>query len=173
MGDISDMTGYDDYSGVAPNTGFDPMPPGWYSVQIDGAEVKGTKAGGAMLEVAMTVVGPTHAGRKVWDRINIKNANPKAEEFAARQLASLQLACGLVRLADSTMLLGKIIDAKMKVSKEPNQNGDYQNEVSGYRSADGKAATPAPVAAPAYKPPAAAAPVAAAPASKPALPWQR
>jgi hypothetical protein len=174
MGNISDVTGYDDYSGVEPNKGFEPIPAGWYPCRIDNADVVPTKKGAA-IKVELTVVGESHSGRKIWDYINIKHSeSPKCEEFGARQLAALQLACGLVRLPDTSLLLGKVVDTKLAVSSEPNQKGDYENDVKGYRALDGVATQPVPVRAASAPSVASAPPRQAAPAqaaNKPALPW--
>src|SRR6056297_3292128 len=105
MGDISNATGREDYSDLPPEMGFEPLAPGWYPMEVEGAVVKPTSKGGSYLEVCVSVIGHEYTGRKVWDRITLSCPNSpngaKAEEIGARQLAGLQLACGLVRLANS------------------------------------------------------------------------
>lgn len=182
MSDISDAIGGDfDTSSVEPATGFEPMPPAWYPVQIDGAEVRDTKAGtGKLLALELTVVGENMAGRKLWPRLNIVNPNQQAVEIAMRELAAIGQACGLAAITDTSELLGQILEVKVKIKKETDREPD--NEVCGYRAAAASsgAAEPPVQKAPATTKPAAAtktakapAAAAAAPAAKSKRPWER
>lgn len=71
------------------------LPPGGYAAIISSTEFKPTKTGGEMLEVVYTITGPTHMGRKVWDRFNTKNTNPQAVNIGLSKLKSMALATGL------------------------------------------------------------------------------
>jgi len=49
-------------------------------------------------------------GRKVWNRYNLENSNPKAEQIAIEQIAALCMACGYNSIRDPwnpEELLGK------------------------------------------------------------------
>jgi hypothetical protein len=180
MRDISEaMGGSFDTNSVDPATGFDPIPAGWYPVQIDTAEVLDTKAkNGKRLKLEVTIVGEQFAGRKLFPAINLVNPNPQCVEIGMRELAALGQACGLAAIADSSELLGKIVLAKVKVKQDP--GFDPNNEVVGYKPA--VAAAPAAAAAPARTTPtpkptattkAAPAPTATAPAKAGKRPWER
>ena len=66
---------------------FDPLPKGWYSATIAGAELKTTKNGtGQYIAVRYDIIGPTHQGRVVFGNLNIRNQNIKAEEIGRAQL---------------------------------------------------------------------------------------
>lgn len=139
---------------------FEPIPAGWYSVTITGAEVKDTKAGtGQYIAVRYDVTGPTHEGRVIFGNLNIRNPNPKAEEIGRQQLGDLMRAIGLASVTDTDQLIGGRCQIKVAIQKS-DEYGD-RNDVKGYK-ADGSA------------PPVAAAPAsAAAPTSAAAPPWAK
>ena len=87
------------------NTGsFDPLPPGWYSATMAGAELKATKTGtGQYIAIRYDITGPTHQGRVVFGNLNIRNASPKAEEIGRQQLGELCRAIGLAKVGDTAM----------------------------------------------------------------------
>ena len=112
---------------------FDPLPAGWYTAVVNGAEIKNTKAGtGQYIAVRYDITGPTHQGRVVFGNHNIKNPNPKAEEIGRQQLGELMRAIGLATLQDTDQLIGGQLQIKLDV-KLSEQYGD-SNEVKGYKS---------------------------------------
>jgi len=140
---------------------FDPLPEGWYSAKISGAELKNTKAGtGQYINVKYDIIGPTHQGRCVFGMLNISNQNPKAEEIGRQQLGELMRAIGLTRVEDTDQLIGGSCQIKLKISKS--EGYDPRNDVSGFKASAG--------AMPSMVPAAPSAPAPAAPsASSP--PW--
>jgi hypothetical protein len=126
---------------------FDPLPAGWYQVNIKGAELKDTKAGtGQYIAVQYDVLGPTHQGRVVFGNLNIRNPNPKAEEIGRQQLGELMRAIGLATVQDTDQLIGGQLSIKLKIRKSE-EYGD-SNDVSGYKALDGGIAqSPAPAQA--------------------------
>lgn len=116
---------------------YTPLPAGWYTTQITGAELKDTKSGtGQYIKVEYTVVGDNYGGRKVWGNLNIKNDSEKAEEIGRRQLNQLMTAVGLKTLADTDELVGHDVEIKLKVREA---QGDFgpSNDVSGFKSLGG------------------------------------
>ena len=147
------------------NGNFDPLPAGWYIGTITQAELKDTKAGnGQYIKLRYDITGPTHQGRVVFGNLNIKNANPKAEEIGRQQLGDIMRAIGLAKVTDTDQLIGGQITIQLQV-KEDAQYGP-SNEVKGFRSVSGSAAPAAAAAMPAKT----AAPAPAATA-KAAPPW--
>ena len=144
------------------NGSFEPLPAGWYTGTISQAELKATKAGnGQYIKLRYDITGPTHQGRVVFGNLNIKNANPKAEEIGRQQLGDIMRAIGLAKVTDTDQLIGGQIAIKLEV-KEDAQYG-ASNEVKGFKSVSGSvapaaAATPAKDSAPAPAKPARAAP---------------
>lgn len=135
---------------------YEPLPPGWYTAIVNGAEIKNTKAGtGQYIAVRYDITGPTHQGRVVFGNLNIKNPNPKAEEIGRQQLGELMRAIGLTTVQDTDQLIGGQLMIKLDV-RESEQYG-ASNDVKGY-----KANSAAPKAA---------APVANAASSKASPPW--
>jgi hypothetical protein len=148
------------------NGNFEPLPAGWYTATISQAELKDTKAGnGQYIKLRYNVTGPSHQGRVVYGNLNIKNANPKAEEIGRQQLGELMRAIGLAKVTDTDQLIGGQLSIKLEV-KEDVQYGDG-NEVKGYKSLFGSAA---PAAASIPSTTAAPAPAATA---KVAPPWAK
>lgn len=127
---------------------FDPLPAGWYDVNITGAELKDTKDGtGNYINVKYSVTGPTHQGRVVFGMLNLKNKNPKAEEIGRQQLGELMRACGISRVTDSDQLIGGRCAIKLTV--ETQEGYEPRNNVKGFKAIAGSAAptfTPAPAA---------------------------
>lgn len=144
---------------------YEPLPAGWYHVNVTGAELKNTKAGnGQYIAVRYDVTGPTHQGRVVFGNLNIKNPNPKAEEIGRQQLGELMRAIGLARVTDTDQLIGGSLQIKLEIRQQ--EGYEPSNDVKGYKSASGS--VPAPAAAPAQA--AAAAPAAS---GKAAPPWAK
>jgi Protein of unknown function (DUF669) len=120
---------------VSTQTNFEPLPEGWYTSTISGAEIKATKAGnGQYINVKYTIIGPTHQGRIVFGMINIKNPNPQAEEIGRQQLGEIMRAIGLTKVSDTDQLIGGNLSIKLKITPA---NGNYEssNSVTGFKSA--------------------------------------
>ena len=112
---------------------FEPLPAGWYTATIGGAEVKATKAGtGEYIAVRYDITGPSHQGRVVFGNLNIKNANPTAEAIGYQQMGELMRAIGLPRIDDTDQLVGGQLQVKLDVRKSE-QYGD-SNDVKAFKS---------------------------------------
>jgi hypothetical protein len=126
---------------------FEPLPAGWYSAVVNGAEIKVTKAGtGKYISVRYDIVGPTHQGRVVFGNLNIKNPNPTAEKIGREQLGEIMRAIGLATVQDTDQLIGGQLMIKLEI-RESEQYGN-SNDVKGFKSA-GSAPPAAAKAAPA------------------------
>jgi len=154
------------------NGNFEPLPAGWYTGTISQAELKATKAGnGQYIKLRYDITGPTHQGRVVFGSLNIKNANPKAEEIGRQQLGDIMRAIGLAKVTDTDQLIGGNLNIKLSIrsartDEKTGKTYEASNEVKGYRAINGGAAPAFQAAAPA------AAPAASAPA-KAAPPWAK
>jgi len=142
--------------------GFDPsqvptdeytvLPAGDYVGCILSSEVKHTKAGtGRYVLFVIEIIDGPHAGRRVFDLVNLWNPNPKAVEIAQRTLASICTATGVVRPTDTSELHN--IPIGIKVGVDPDTGWGEKNRVKKYYAVGGSIAeTPAPApAAPAWK----------------------
>jgi hypothetical protein len=127
---------------------YEPLPAGWYTAVVNGAEIKNTKAGtGQYIAVRYDITGPTHQGRVVFGNLNIKNPNPKAEEIGRQQLGELMRAIGLDTVQDTDQLIGGQLSIKLDV-RESEQYG-ASNDVKGYKSSGSAPPVAAKAAAPA------------------------
>ena len=137
------------------NTGdFSPLPDGWYTATVAGAELKQTKAGtGSYISVRYDITGPTHQGRVVFGNLNISNPNPKAEEIGRQQLGDLMRAIGLDTVQDTDQLIGGQCQIKLTIRKSE-EYGD-SNEVKAWKAIEGSK-MPSPGSAPATAPQASA-----------------
>lgn len=171
-GDIEDAIGeVFDPSSAEPASGFDPIPAGWYPLQVESAEVKETKAKtGKILSLEFLVLDKA-AGRKLFKRINIMNANQQAQDIGRRELSALTLGCGLVGLKDTTELIGKQVQGRVKIRQDEGRDPD--NDVIAFKALDGTVPAPAP-SKPAPVALSTSAPKPAVPgaAKKGSLPWK-
>ena len=126
---------------------FEPLPAGWYTAVVNGAEIKVTKAGtGKYIAVRYDITGPTHQGRVVFGNLNIKNPNATAEKIGREQLGEIMRAIGLATVQDTDQLIGGQLMIKLDI-RESEQYG-ASNDVKGFKSA-GSAPPAAAKAAPA------------------------
>lgn len=127
------------------NGDFAPLPAGWYTATVAGAELKTTKAGtGQYISVRYDITGPTHEGRVVFGNLNIRNPNPKAEEIGHQQLGDLMRSTGLAKVEDTDELIGGHCQIKLTVRKSE-EYGD-SNEVRSWKPVDGASPMPKPAA---------------------------
>ena len=151
-----------DANTVAPSAPIEVLPPGDYTVQIVRSDMKSTKDGsGQLLELELDVMDGQFLGRKLWDRLNLVNANAQAAEIAARTLSAICHATGQMAVSDSEQLHFKPLIATVKVRPAgPDKTGvhrEAQNNVAGYKAAGGTAPPRTHTAAPAAVKPAVAA----------------
>jgi hypothetical protein len=129
-----------DANQVAPNTGFEPVPEGWYNVAISESEMKPTKDGaGAMLVLKMSIIDGPHTGKPIFTRLNLQNANQQAVDIAYGELSAICHVTGVFQVADSSQLHGIPFQVKVNVRKGTDDKGNSfeSNDVKGYKDAAG------------------------------------
>lgn len=147
-----------DASAVTPSTSYEALPAADYEAMVTDSTMKSTKDGtGQYLELTLEIQTGQFQGRRIWDRLNLQNRNPKAVEIAQKQLSALCHATGVLQVQNSEQLHNRPIIMKLGVRNDPERG--MQNEVKGYKARASAAAAPA-FAAPRA---AAAAPTAATP----------
>lgn len=162
-----------DASAIEPSTGYEVLPPGKYLAQIVASEMRVTKDGhGQYLYLEVDILEGQYAGRKLFDRLNLVNANPDTVQIAQRTLSSICRAVGKLQVSNSEQLhlIPLIADVRVRPPK-----GMYGESNSIRYLPRNAAPTTAPTAT-APTAPIAACPVTAAPTSTPAangLPWKR
>ena len=132
-------------TGIDTTSQFDAIPAGDYDAIVTASELKATKDGaGQYLELTLEIQSGPCQGRRLWDRLNISNRNPKAVEIAQRQLAQLCHAVGVLELpTDATPLHNRAMVVKV-TAKHDGERG-LVNEIKGYKA---RAAVAQPAAAP-------------------------
>lgn len=142
------------------STDFNPLPDGWYEAEVEDAELKTSSSGDyTAVNVTFRIIGPTHAGRLVWNWFNYDSDTPepqrsesmaKALRIGRAELHRLSRAVGINGdLEDTDDLLNKPLMIKLKVDAK----GD-KNDVKGYKPASGSRPSPGPSATkPAGAPP--------------------
>ncbi len=160
-----------DAEAVEPDAGRsnEPVPPGVYEAEVTNAEVKDAKSGnGSFLALEVTILGPTHARRKVWQNITLTNANAQAEQIGQAQLSALCRAVGIRNLTDRDQLFQKL--RRVRVGVEPAKNGyEAKSRIDAYEAL-GQPTPAGSAARPAANAPA---PAAAPAGAKPSPPWAR
>ena len=158
---MADLRGFDAQT-TEPNDTFDPLPNGDYLCIITTSEMKPTKAGdGAYLELELQVIEGPYQGRKLWDRLNLNNANETTVKIAKGTLSAICRAVGVLQPTDSCELHDLPLMAKVACRKRDDTE-ELTNVIKSYKKRDAVAAVPASSPAPAK---------AAATSSTP--PWKR
>lgn len=162
-----------DATTVQPDTGFELLPAGWYNAMIDESAINPTKDGvGAYLQLRFSVIDGQYQGRKVFARLNIRNANQTAQEIAYKQLSAIAHSVGVLQVQDSSQLHGIPLKIRVRIRKDPSGQYEDQNEINGYKNINeavqGQAAAFAPAAPAMPAAPAGFAPV--APVAAPVMP---
>jgi hypothetical protein len=166
---------------VAPSSGFDPLPVGWYNAKLVESDMKptnGKNGAGNMIAAVWEILDGPYQGRKVFDNLNIENPNPVAVKIAYESLSAICHVTGQINCQDTQQLHGIPVQIKVGLGKPTEQYPEPNNEVKGYRDQFGRspqeiaklgggAAAPgapsAPQAPQAPQAPAAPAPAAASP----------
>lgn len=152
-----------DASTVDPTTPFEVLPPGQYRVQIVNSEMRVTKDGlGQYLYLELDVLEGTYAGRKLYDRLNLVNANPEAVEIAQRNLSALCRAAGKMQVSNSEQL--HLIPIRVDVKVRPPKGQYSESNTIRYLVEPPALAATRPVPA---------APVRPAASQQSTLPWKR
>lgn len=122
-----------------PTNNYELLPKGDYLCMAIASELKpNSKRTGDYLQITFEVLDGPCKGRKIWDRLNIRNANKTAEKIAMEQLNGLCMATNVLHLQDSDQLHN--IPVVLKVDIEAGRDGyDDQNRVKGYVAAGGAA----------------------------------
>lgn len=124
---------------VRPNVSLDPVPSGLYPVMITKSEEKPTKNGqGAYIEFEMTVLqGHEFAGRKVFDRLNIKNQNQQTVDIAYGTLSAICHVTGCLNMTDTQQLHGRPFQAVVVKVPRDDQPQVMTNNIRGYKDMQG------------------------------------
>ena len=79
------------------------------------------------------MLGPTHEGRVIVGKLNIRNPNPKTQDIGIRQLGELMRAIGLASVEDTDQLIGGHLEVKVQIT-EAIGGCDVSNYVIGFKA---------------------------------------
>lgn len=142
-----------DATNVAPQTAFEVLPAGSYSAMIVASEMTPTKDGnGEYLKLTLEIIEGVHTGRKLFDRLNLKNANQQAVDIARATLSAICHATGVMRPGDSAALHQLPMQITVRVVDRKDAPGEKSNEVRGYKPIGAPGLANGPTPADAAKP---------------------
>lgn len=160
-----------DATAVEPLGTYEVLPPGKYLVQIVASEMRVTKDGrGQYLYLELDVLEGNYTGRKLFDRLNLVNANPDTVQIAQRTLSSICRAVGKMQVSNSEQLHLVPMIADVRV-RPPNGQYGESNSIRYLPVSAPTAPNVAPATAAGPKVAPAAAPAPTAPVG--GLPWKR
>jgi len=115
----------------------EPMPAGDYTLSAATYEEQHSNAGNEMIKVEFNIVGPSHAGRKVWEYFVLNNqvavSRLKAFIGATGQDVSQSLNTDMLRAA-----MGKQFTGVIKIEPASGQYGP-SNKIAGFKAGAGAA----------------------------------
>ena len=109
-----------DASAVEPLGTFEVLPPGKYVSQIVASEMRPTKDGmGQYLYLEIDVLEGAARGRRLFDRLNLVNANAETVQIAQRTLSSICRAVGKMQVSNSEQLhlIPLVADVRVRPAK--------------------------------------------------------
>jgi len=117
---------------VEPNVGFELVPAGDYEAVIVSSEMKPTKKGGEYLDFQMQIANGPCQNRKLFDKLNLVNANATAVTIAKGTLSAICRAVGVLTPNDSSELHYKPLRVSVGIRKRED-NGEMENHIKSYK----------------------------------------
>ena len=134
-----------DATGVDPVKPLEVLPPGRYPAQIVNSDMRLTKDGmGQYLNLEIDVLEGPYQGRKLFDRLNLVNANSQTVEIAQRTLSAICHATGRLQVQDSEEL--HLIPFMAVVQVQPPKNGYGESNKIRYQPLERTVPAPQPAA---------------------------
>lgn len=126
-----------DASQVAPDPGFEDVPPGTYNAMIVQSDIRPTAAGtGSYINLGLQIIdeGPCHH-RWIWHMVTLDNPNPEAVRIGMSQLSAICHAVGLMKLRHTEELHDAIVQITVKLKKR-NDTGEMQSRITKFAAAE-------------------------------------
>ena len=117
---------------VEPNNGFELIPSGDYEAVIVASEMKPTKKGGEYLSFEIQIANGPQQNRKLFDNLNLVNANATAVTIAKGTLSAICRAVGVLTPNDSSDLHNKPFRISVGIRKRED-NDEMQNHIKSYK----------------------------------------
>ena len=153
---------------------YEVVPPGKYNAHIIFSERRVNKSGnGEHFLLELEILNGPQVGRRLYERLNIKNPNPEVVAIARRTLATICKAVGKLQVNDSEELhnIPLVVDVRVRPPKdgygESNSVRFLAPNTDGQQPQEGGSASVASAAKPTQVP------TPSAPAANTGLPWKR
>lgn len=112
---------------VAPSGAFDPIPGADYNVYLTGGSVEVKSPGNKRINLEWTVQDGTYKGRKIFDGLNVENANsPENARISNAQLSGICHAVQVYDFEDISALFNRAHVIKVDVEPERYVNSENQ-----------------------------------------------
>jgi hypothetical protein len=140
---MGNLDGYDASQYDPDGANFEPIPAADYECVMIESEFKPTKKndGNEYLQCIWEVIKGEHKGRRLFDRLNLKNSNETAAQIAASTLSAICHAVGVLKPSDSSALHNKPLIVSVIIEERNDKAGVFKNEIKGYRSTKAPAKT--------------------------------
>lgn len=160
--------GFDFDASQVDTSSYSELPEGQYVAVINKAERKPTKRGDAeYLSLEFQIVSDHQNGRKLWQNLNLWNANEQSVKIAFESLAAICKAVGVLKPTDTDQLVNKPMRITIK-HKLDKSSGELQARISKFEPTFAAI----PQAPTQYAPPAPTAPTRQQPAPYQSTPYQ-
>ena len=117
---------------VEPNDSPSPIPAGEYNcVIIESEEKENSKGTGTFHVFVLEVIDGEYKGRKLFERLNLKNPSEEAVRISRATLSAICRATGRLRVNDSVDLHNLPMRVKVGLEKRKD-NGEMANRIKGY-----------------------------------------
>lgn len=117
--------------------GFASLPEGWYSLQVTDAILAQTQKGGQMIKTTLKVLGPTHAGRLIWNNFNLGATSLWAlKGFLEKAGSDIINRDNVSESEIATNMVGLRIDAYLE--PDSTTNGNPTNKIKNWRESASK-----------------------------------
>lgn len=129
---MASLAGFD-ANHVEPNVGFDTIPAGDYDAVIVSSAMEATKdKKGQFLKLELQILSGQFQNRKLFDRLNIVNANATAVKIAKGTLSAICRAVNVLTPQDSSELHNKPLTISVRVKRGEGKYED-SNEIKAYK----------------------------------------
>jgi hypothetical protein len=131
---MANLEGFD-ASQVDPKADFEPIPKSKQPGVIVGSVFEKTKDGnGEFLKLELELIDGPFRGRRLVDRLNLKNKNETAVKIAQATLSSICRAVNVLRPKDSAELHNRPMLIDIDLEERNDKPGSFSNRIRNYEA---------------------------------------
>lgn len=121
-----------DQAELSSSQNYELLPRGNYVAQIVNSEIKENRNGGNRLSLQWEIVDGQHAGRIVFQNININHSNPEVVRIGRQQIAQICAAIGRNSVNDSSELHHQPMEVRVTIKEDKTGQYEPSNEIKGF-----------------------------------------